>query len=178
MTPEELKTTILVGSYLQNVGIGGKRLESDLFKKLPSSEHAINAAEELAEWGLIDIKAPDLGSPKVSYPWEITEKGEDLLRNLDNKPSALKEFGILDKFHVGIVFGSGSVSFHNEEHHTATNINITNIRDSIVNQIDLSKASEQEKQEAKSRLARFFDYPLVKTVFETAISAAIKAAVP
>ena len=179
MTTEELKTTILVGSYLQNVGIGRTHLQAELPKELTAIKELADAAKELAGHGLIEpieIKIPNIKPENFCSQWQITPKGEDLVRNLDREPSTMQELGIFDKFRIVIATGGSRVTFHDEEHHSATNINITNIKDSIVKEIQQSKANESEKQEAKSRLTKFFEHPLLKTAFEAVVSAAIKAA--
>lgn len=176
---DEIKTTILLESYLQNVGIGGKHLKVDFPKQLRSSSDFVHAAEELIESGLIkrtDINIPQLEPEGFCPAWEITSKGEDLLRDLDKDPSAVKELGIFDGFKIIIATGGSHVSVHDEKHHTETHVNISNIQDSIVKEIERSKADDHEKQEAKSRLTRFFEHPLLKTALEAVVGAALKAA--
>ena len=122
----------------------------------------IRIAEQLEEHGLIVFQKFNriLGGPA-----KITARGVDFIEETAKSPIPTN----IDRRQTVNISGSSNIQIGDG--------NIQEVQNSIVwliNSIEKSGASSEEKEEAKGLLKRFLEHPLVASIFGAAIGSVIK----
>jgi len=163
MSKYDAKNAILLGSYLT----GDLPVIPELRAPDITEDELSKAAEELLSQGLIRPLA--LGNrmaiEPLQCPYQITPKGKNSLAGLGLKTD-------LSLFKIIIATGGSTVHYHEEKNEIS---DITTFEQNMIKQIENAKASDQEKQAAKSKIKEFFSHPLLGTVLEVVLKAALKS---
>lgn len=167
-----LKESLLFGSYFNEIQIGSLKVQPKL---IPAKAHAgeiSKIVKELIADGLLEPQdigesaAPKLdittGRKTVSCPWRITPKGK---ASLEQQAGLLSRLGAFK-----IIIATGGSTVH-EAGPITQNINLSSFEQTVLQEIDKSEASEEQKTEAKSKLREFLKHPLLNTCIGAALSA-------
>ncbi len=140
---------------------------NDDFKDLDPSidfdlQDLFRACEQLKEHGLLEFKSvPGIGGQILDGRVKISAFGVDVIE--------------------GVAAPSLSISFDQSRHVTVSSssnvqigdANVQNVKaqfESLVKAIDSTSATESEKKEAKTRLQKFLEHPLVASIVGNAVS--------
>jgi RIP homotypic interaction motif len=128
--------------------------ENDL-KNLPKIDRVdlFRACDQLAEHGLINWNPIRLRSGTITGAGKITALGVDVIEGHSHPPDSIT----LDQ----------SISIHGSSNVQVGSHNVQDISiqiEKLVSAIDHSSASDEEKAEAKSRLKKFLEHPLVASI--------------
>lgn len=159
MSKSDARNAILFGSYLTaNLPVVPELRALEINEGDLSS-----AAEELLSQGFI-MPLPGQGTlPTDPFrcSYRITPKG---LEGLDLRAD-------LSLFKLIIATGGSVVHYHEEKNQIS---NTNTFEQNMIKQIGAAKVSDQEKQAAKSKLKEFLAHPLLGTVLEAVLKAALK----
>lgn len=174
MTHDELKAMVLLGSYLEEKTVGTIHLKPSFPRDIVPKQQLIVAADELTADGLIQpIEGEASGIPESQvWPcsWKITPRGRDILERPGKEPSVPLSFGIVD---FNIIIATGRSSVTQTKNQVATDTKAA-FEQHMTQQINQSQVTDQEKQEAKSKLTDFLEHPLLSTVIGAALGSLLK----
>ncbi len=128
----------------------------------PEQKEEIRIAKQLEEYGLIEFK---VFNRLIGGPARITAKGVDVIEGTTRSPIAMN----IDRRQTVNISGSTNIQIGDR--------NIQEIRNSIVwlvNSIEKSEASFEQKEGAKGLLQRFLEHPLVTSIVGAAIGSVMK----
>lgn len=108
------------------------------------------------------LKISTIGGGKYSS-LKLTEMGQSRAISSLKQDKTLSESG---GTYIGTFNSNGVAQIGNNN-----TINIENMLLNLVEQIEQSNGTEEEKEEAKNRLSEFLKHPLVQTIFGAAIGA-------
>lgn len=165
MKDSELRAFVLQNFYEHRREDLHEPKSEDFSPAIPQSEiYAI--CDQLEEYGLITWKAAKGGGGITLRGYgKITAVGVDAIETEGGVSPVKLDFAV----HNNYTFNSPSnvqVGDHNSQ-------SVVQTFNSIVEKIDSSSATSTEKTEAKSRLKKFLEHPLVATVVGAGMAAAL-----
>lgn len=167
MSEFNARHAILMGSYISSVmptTVVPEVIAPDL-----SVEDLNVTVDALLSEGLI-VKHPGLVSTiiedRITCPYDLTDKGKGLIGIGADLPK-------MDFSLIKIIVATGGSTVHNVETAT-TSITVTTFEQSLLKKIEMSDQSEQEKQEARSKLKEFLAHPLLSAALEAVLGATLK----
>jgi hypothetical protein len=179
MNDELLSNTLLIGSSIRNgpLGIVPKLTIHKNYKKsiIPVAEKLVQEgfmvhAEPTAVYDM-DFN-PDLNITTLQMPWNITPKGEYALGKFYKNSQEVAEARSFLNFIINI--GTGAVDLRDNSKRTTTSVfNIITFEQNMLKQIDDSHGTDEEKSEAKSRLQKFLEHPLLSSAIGAVLGAVL-----
>ncbi|MDE2053746.1 MAG: hypothetical protein KGJ46_09240 [Xanthomonadaceae bacterium] len=128
----------------------------------PTAREAIRIAEQLYQHGLIEFKRINIHLGGMA---RITAPGVDVIEGTAVAPISIA------------IDHSQTINIHGSQNFQVGNGNSQVIQDAVetlARYIDGSAGTQAEKNDAKSRLQRFLEHPLLSAVVSGAIAASLK----
>jgi len=128
----------------------------------PAAREAIRIAAQLDQYGLIEFKRLNIHLGGMA---RITAAGVDVIEGTATPPISIA------------IDHSQTINIHGSRNFQIGNNNSQVIQDAVqtlTKYIDESESSQAEKEDAKSRLQKFLEHPLLSAVLSGVIAASLK----
>ncbi|MFQ5882103.1 MAG: hypothetical protein ACE5I9_06485 [Candidatus Methylomirabilales bacterium] len=172
----DIHRAVLTGNYLEATNFGPLQFACSFPKKHVEINDIRSAWNDLIVAGCIQPEVQlelleQSGYYRLAKPAVLTEVGLDVLNS--NRLLDIHQWRQLLDININVpiaLFGGKA-----EVKQSITNTQIINVLKHIIESIDNSGASDEQKQEAKSKLKEFIEHPLVNTVLGGVLGAILTA---